>query len=436
MSSQQDNTPARNIVLYFQVHQPRRLRPFRFFDIGTNIDYFDESHNSEIVRRVARRSYLPTNALLLKLIKKYPQLKITFSISGVALDQFREYAPEVLDSFRELAATSSVELLGETDQHSLACLIPGEEFEMQVLDHAAKLYEYFGLRPTVFRNTELIYNNEIAQRVEALGFNGIFTDGIEKILGNRSPHHLYETPNKGMKVFLRNYRLSDDIAFRFTHKGQVLTLEKYMSWLNGIPPNEELITLAMDYETFGEHQRDQGIMLFLEGLLTSLAAHKNFRTVTPTEAIAFLQPAGIVDVPHHISWADNERDLSAWLGNDMQCDAFDTLLKLEPEVRRLEDPKILERWRWLQTSDHFYYMSTKKDDDGNVHAYFSPYNSPYEAFINYINVLHDFAYQLTEIEKRAKAEPDTASVRAEAERREVHMPQWAMKLPRSYDERR
>lgn len=435
MNSQPGNKQARNIVLYFQVHQPRRLRPFRFFDIGTNIDYFDDAFNSEIVRRVARRSYLPTNALLLRLIKKYPQIKITFSISGVALDQFREYAPEVLESFRELASTSSVEILGETDQHSLSCLVPGDEFELQVLDHAAKLHDYFGVRPNVFRNTELIYSNEIAQRVEALGFNGIFADGIEQILGDRSPHHLYETPNRALKVFLRNYRLSDDIAFRFNHNGETLTLDKYMSWLNGIPPDQNVVTLGMDYETFGEHQRDRGIVKFLEGLLTTLAEHPDYRMITPSQAISTQKAVDVIDVPQHISWADTERDLSAWLGNDMQCDAFDTLLKMAPDVKKLDDPKILERWRWLQTSDHFYYMCTKKDADGNVHSYFSPYKSPYEAFINYINVLHDFAYQLSEYQKRTLTDPGVAATRQEADRRALHMPKWAMKLPSHYDER-
>jgi alpha-amylase len=426
---------TKNVVLYFQVHQPRRLRHFRFFDIGTNSDYFDDIQNKEIMERVATRSYLPVNALLLKLVSQYPQIKVSFSISGVALDQMKQFTPEVVESFRSLASTSSVEFLGETDQHSLASLMPGEEFEMQVLDHSAKLLEYFGVRPSVFRNTELIYNNDVARRVEALGFNGIFTDGVEQILGKRSPHHLYRTPEGSMNVFLRNYRLSDDIAFRFVQDGGLLTVEKYISWLDSIPQDQNLVVLAMDYETFGEHQRSAGILKFLEELLITLGSREGYRMLKPSEAIDKLEPHDTLNVLDHISWADSERDISAWLGNDMQIDAFSTLIKMEPDVRQLEDPKILERWRWLQTSDHFYYMSTKRNDDGNVHAYFSPYNSPYEAFINYMNVLHDFAYQLKEATHKKQPSLESSVIRVEAERRELHIPDWALKIPSTYHER-
>ena len=436
MNSDLNTKQTRNLVLYFQVHQPRRLNPFNFFDIGSNLDYFDDGQNKDIMERVALRSYLPANAMLLKLIEKYPQVKITFSISGVALDQMKQYTPEVLESFKKLAATSAVEFLGETDQHSLACLMPSDEFEAQVLAHTAKLHDCFGVRPSIFRNTELIYNNDIARRAEALGFNGIFADGIEHILQGRSPHHLYKTPEGSLKVFLRSYRLSDDIAFRFMQDGQQLTVDKYMSWINGIPLDQDLVVLAMDYETFGEHQRENGIIKFLESFLENLALHEDYKMLTPSEAVALLKPYDELNVPDHISWADTERDLSAWLGNDMQLDAFNTLIKMEPMVKQLDDPRLLERWRWLQTSDHFYYMSTKKDDDGNVHSYFSPYNSPYEAFINYMNVLHDFAFQLKAFEQKSRVAPETAAIRVEADRRDIHMPEWAMELPgHYYDER-
>jgi alpha-amylase len=429
-----DTTTKQHLVLYLQVHQPRRLRPFRFFDIGSRGEYFDDKQNKEIVERVARQSYLPANAILLKLIKKYPQIKVVFSVSGVAIDQFKEYTPEVLQSFRALANTGNVEFLSETDHHSLACMMPGDEFEIQVLDHTAKLHEHFGVRPSVFRNTELIYNDEIGKRVEALGFNGVFIDGVDRVLHGRSPHHLYQHPDQqGLKIFTRNYNLSDDIAFRFAHHGP-LTVERYMSWLQGIPAHEDLITLAMDYETFGEHQKqNSGILNFFEGLLKALAKQDRIVMATASEAIMNLKPRDILSVPHYISWADRERDLSAWLGNDMQRDAFDCMVRMERDIKSIDDSDLLERWRWLQTSDHFYYMSTKKNDDGNVHAYFSPYPSPYEAFMNYMNVLNDFSYQVSEHERHPLNNQKAGAIRSEAERRELHVPTWAMNLQNSYE---
>lgn len=385
------NPTKKNLVLYFQVHQPLRLRKYRFFDIGSGKPYIDEDLNREITERIARECYLPANMLLLRLIKQYPDIKVAFSISGVALDQFREYTPEVIDSFGALAETGSVEFLAETHYHSLACMIPGEEFEEQVTEHAQQLYEYFGIFPSVFRNTELIYNDNLGKRISNLGFQGVFCDGIEKVLGDRSPHHLYIHPENELMIFPRNYRLSDDIAFRYKQGSGFLTAEQYMTWLNGIPVSESLVTLAMDYETFGEHQKKAtGILNFLEDLLIQLATHDVYRMVTPAEAVHLEKPKDKLSVPAYISWADRERDLSAWLGNVIQQDAFDTLLALEKQVKKTNDEAILSCWRMLQTSDHFYYMSTKKDDDGNVHSYFSPYPSPYEAFINYMNVLADF----------------------------------------------
>jgi alpha-amylase len=386
------HSAEKHLVLYFQVHQPLRLRRFKFFDIGSGSSYFDDSLNQEILERIARECYLPANVLLLKLIRKNPRVRVAFSISGITLDQLEEYTPEVLDSFRALAETGCVEFLAETQYHSLACMIPGQEFEEQILEHSEKLYQFLGVRPKVFRNTELIYNDEIGKRVANLGFNGIFCDGVEKILGYQSPHHLYEHPDeKSLKILLRNYRLSDDIAFRFRQGGEALTVEKYLSWLNGIPAEQSLVNVAMDYETFGEHQKkSSGIFLFLEELITRVSRQKKWRMATPSEAIGMEQAKRQLSVPVHVSWADRERDLSAWLGNPIQQDAFDTLAGLEAKIKRTNDPIFLKCWRLLQTSDHFYYMSTKKDDDGNVHSYFSPYPSPYEAFINYMNVVSDF----------------------------------------------
>jgi alpha-amylase len=410
MNSSHTTDQTRNLVLYFQVHQPKRLKTMRFFDIGGGSNYFDDELNKQLMQRIAKDCYLPANDLLLRVIKKNPSVKIAFSISGVTLEQFEEYAPEVIESFRALASTGSVEFLSETYFHSLACMMPGHEFEMQILKHTEMVDRLFGVRPSVFRNTELIYDNEIGRRISMLGFNGIFTDGISSILNARTPHQLFEHPEeKTFKIFLRNYQLSDDIAFRFAQPGDPLTVEKYLSWMDGIPAHEKLVTLALDYETFGEHQKKEtGIFVFLENWLTKIATHKFYKMMTPTEAIRSLKSTETLSVSRPISWADYERDLSAWLGNDMQRDAFDSLLALEKDIRVLEDPTVSKLWRYLQTSDHFYYMSTKGGTDGGVHTYFSPYASPYEAFVNYMNILTDFSLQVN-IRKAALAKKRKAT---------------------------
>jgi alpha-amylase len=394
MESLQKPDAAHSLILYFQVHQPRRLKSFQFFDIGSGTEYFDDELNEQILSRIALQCYLPTNQLLLDLIRKYPDLRIAFSISGTTIEQFEHFAPEVLLSFRDLAQTGAVEFLAETYYHSLACMLPGIEFELQVLKHIQKLNEHFGVEPRIFRNTELIYNNDVGTRAYALGFDAVLTDGIERILFNRSPHDIYSHPsNDSLRILLRNYRLSDDISFRFS-AGE-LTVEKYISWLSQMPNNEKLVTLAMDYETFGEHKKSHtGIFKFLEDLLVAISNHPDYKMLTPSEAVQLHEPHSQLFVPNFISWADSERDLSAWLGNDMQRDAFDSLKKLEKNLNVINDSQFLHTWRQLQTSDHFYYMSTKKENDGEVHQYFSPYCSPYEAFINYMNVLSDFALQL------------------------------------------
>lgn len=382
------------LVLYFQVHQPRRLRPFQFFDIGAGPPYFDDDLNEKILNRITANCYLPTNRLLLKMIEMYPAIKVAFSISGTTIEQFEEYSPEVLLSFRDLARTGNVEFLGETYYHSLACMISPGEFEKQVIRHAEKIKEHFDVEPQFFRNTELIYNNDIGQRASTLGFRGIITDGIESILNNRSAHHVYAHPtNSKLKILLRNYMLSDDIAFRYS--ADALPVEKYVQWLSEIPDDQPLVTLALDYETFGEHKKSStGVHSFLEKLLEAIAINGDYQMATPSEAIASIRPHSILSVPQFISWADKERDLSAWLGNDMQRDAFDSMKKLERRLKILNNTDFLDIWRQLQTSDHFYYMSTKNESDGSVHSYFSPYCSPYEAFINYMNVLSDFSLQV------------------------------------------
>jgi alpha-amylase len=407
--------PKRNLVLYFQVHQPKRLGNIRFFDIGSGNPLYHNDMDREIIQRIAQECYLPTNELLLKLITRYPDIKVAFSLSGVIIEQLEEYAPEVLKSFRDLAFTGNVEFLSETYYHSLACMMPGKEFEVQVLKHAEKMYEHFGVRPSVFRNTELIYSDDIGKRISRLGYTGVITDGVERVLGSRSANHVYQHPDQEqLKILLRNYRLSDDIGFRFIEHGKTLTAEKYLNWLEETQASEPVTTLAMDYETFGEHRKkDTGIFRFLEETLTKIAKSKTLRMATPSEVLQKVPARESLSVPYFISWADRERDLSAWLGNEMQRDAFDNLANLEFDVKNIGDQGILDIWRGLQTSDHLYYMSTKRGSDGMVHNYFSPYASPYEAFINFMNVLTDFTMRVRILKSGKTAE--TRSVRSALE---------------------
>jgi alpha-amylase len=397
--------------VYFQVHQPRRLRPVGFFDIGTEEVNFDDAMNRNIIRKVAKNCYQPVNLMLLKLLHQHPNLRITFSISGVALEQLERYCPAVIESFRMLAATNSVEFLGETYYHSLCSLIDQQEFNCQVNKHTEAMERLLGVRPTVFRNTELIYSDRLAKMIHQLGFTGTYIDGIEKILDQKSPNSLYNSPHASdFKLFLRNYRLSDDVAFRFsdkTWKEYPLTASKYVSWLEQQKPSDgNLINLGMDYETFGEHQsKGTGVLQFLEDFLGTVASQKSIKMINPTETVQRLRAKEQISVPTHISWADQERDISAWLGNDMQRDAFDSMHKLKREVMNLKDDSLIDMWRYLQTSDHFYYMSTKNGDDGNIHNYFSPYSSPYEAFMNYMNVLSNLEHKIRMTRKSLKKKP-------------------------------
>jgi alpha-amylase len=412
MNLQSNTENVRNLILYFQVHQPKRLKPFKIFDIGNEKNCFNDDFNRDIIERIARTCYLPVNAMLLKLIKANPNIKVCFSISGVTLDQFMEYTPKVIESFKALADTGCVEFLGETYFHSLACMMPGHEFEIQALKHAELIEQLFGKRPTFFRNTELIYNDEIGKRAALLGFSGIFTDGVKQVLHHdKNVFQIYQHPEESdFKILLRNYIFSDDIAFRFNQYGSRLTVEKYMAWLNEVSPLEKVINIGLDYETFGEHQKKEtGIIDFLKKLLVTVSKSKTLKLATPSEVAKSVRPNGKLSVQKTVSWADQERDISAWLGNEMQKDAFESLKKLERDVKQLNDPKLTKHWRLLQTSDHFYYMSTKRGSDGSVHNYFSHYPSPYEAFINYMNVLTDFTFNVnsrkvkTKVTKRRKA---------------------------------
>lgn len=393
----------RSICFYFQVHQPFRLKPYRFFDIGDDHHYWDDFSNKSIMRKVAHKCYLPMNALLLELIHKYNgAFKVSFSMSGVFLDQMQAYAPDVLESFQKLVATGNVELLDETYGHSLVALKSKEAFKATVTKHTKKIQELFnGYTPKVFRNTELIYSDEIGAMIAELGYEATLTEGAKHILGWKSPNYMYTNSiDPNLKVLLKNFQLSDDIAFRFGNKTWAdypLTTDKFVKWISAVPQEEEVINLFMDYETFGEHQwAETGIFDFMRHLPEAVLSQTNYRFSTPSEVVANAKPVGKIHVPIPISWADEERDLTAWLGNDLQDEAFDKLYDLEALVKDCEDSDIKRDWVYLQTSDHFYYMCTKFFSDGDIHSYFSPYDSPYDAFINYMNVLSDFKLRLKE----------------------------------------
>ena len=386
----------KSICLYFQVHQPNRLRLYRFFDIGKDSHYYDDFANRTILRRVAQKCYLPMNALLLELIEANKgAFKVAFSISGSVLEQFDRYAPEVIESFRKLAQTGSVEFLSETYYHSLASLASPIEFKNQVLKHKAAIEHYFGVTPKAFRNTELIYSDAIGEMVYDMGFKTMLTEGARHVLGWKSPNYIYTCAQApSLKLLLKNSSLSDDIAFRFSDRGWSdwpLTGEKYLSWIKAAAQSDEIVNLFMDYETFGEHQKAaSGIFDFMRALPEIVIKDGEFEFVTPTQAAKKHRPVGDLDVMDPISWADEERDVTAWLGNELQNDAFNKLNDQAEKLALLNDEALWSDFGHLQESDHFYYMCTKFFSDGAVHKYFNPYDTPYEAFINYMNVLSDF----------------------------------------------
>ena len=395
----------KTLCLYFQVHQPIRLRQYHFFDIGKSHDYYDDFSNYTLTRRVADRCYIPMNRMLLDLIAKYGKsFKVAFSMSGMAVEQFRAYAPDVLDSFRELVKTGCVEILSETYSHSLACLVDATEFKKQVKRHDDIMMEIFGVKPVTFRNTELVYSDTIGEMVAKMGFGAMLTEGAKHVLGWKSPNFVYTnviTPK--LKLLLKNYSLSDDIAFRFSDRSWEqwpLTADKYAGWLSAAARDGEIINLFMDYETFGEHQHaDSGIFDFMYNLPEAVFKGGQFEFLTPAEAVSKHQPVAPLHVPFAISWADEERDITAWLGNELQNEAFEELYKLKARVTALKDKDIQNDFDCLQASDHFYYMCTKLFADGGLHKYFSPYDTPYEAFINYMNVLSDLIVRIKRLEE-------------------------------------
>ena len=396
------------------MHQPWRLKVYRFFNIGKDHNYLDDFTNRAIMQKVARQCYLPMNALLLKLIKENKgAFKCSFSITGSAVEQFRAYAPEVLDSFRALAETDCVEFLAETYSHSLAALSSKEDFTEQVKLHTKMIKEEFGKKPVAFRNTELIYSDQIGEMVSELGFKTILAEGARHVMGWKSPNYIYTNSiDNRLRVLLRNYKLSDDIAFRFSNQGwdqYPLTADKFAQWV--AEENGEVINLFMDYETFGEHQKaTTGIFDFMKALPKALLKHNDICFATVSEAAKSSQPVGVLHCPHVMSWADEERDVTAWLGNELQNEAFSKLYALKDKVKSLKNADFEYVWNFMQTSDHFYYMATKWLSDGDVHSYFNPYGSSYEAFINYMNVLSDFEIEVEKaLAAKKSRKKDTAS---------------------------
>src|SRR3989338_6710510 len=391
-----------SVCFYFQVHQPFRLRKYSIFDIGSS-DYFEEKHhlklnNEAVLRKVANKSYLPANKLMLDLLKRHPEFKLSYSLSGTVLEQLEKYYPEVIDSFKKLVDTGRVELLSETYYHSLAFLYSKKEFKEQVNLHKEKINDIFSYKPRVFRNTELIYNNELAQFIEGMGYKAILAEGWERVLGWKSPNFVYRPKNCSIKLLLKNYKLSDDIAFRFSERSWEewpLTADRYAQWISAINGNGECVNLFMDYETLGEHQwHETGIFDFMGKLPEELLKNPDYNFKTPSEVADSYKVRDEIDIPHFISWADLERDTSAWLGNKMQQEALQKLYNVEKIIKKNSNKHLVEAWRKMQTSDHFYYMCTKWFADGDVHKYFNPYDSPYDSFITFMNVLNDINLRL------------------------------------------
>lgn len=389
------------VCFYFQIHQPFRLKRYRFFDIGNDHYYYDDYANEEIITRVAQKSYIPAAETLLRMIQDSKgAFRCALSISGTALEQCEQYVPELIDLLKKLADTGKVEFLAETYAHSLSSLTDPDEFREQVKAHDSKIYDLFGQHPKVFRNTELIYCDEMAPMIYDLGYKGCITEGAKHILGWKSPDYVYAAAScPKLKLLLKNDKLSDDIAVRFSNpswEAYPLTADKYMDWIAQTQPDSQIVNLFMSLDTFGNLQpRESGIFQFLEAL-PRFAAERGIDFWTPSEVVAKCKAVDTLEVLHPISWADEARDTSAWLGNMLQNEAFQKLYSVAERVRLCTDRRLKQDWLYLQGSDHFFYMSTKHMADGAAHAMFSPYETPFEAFTNYMNVLADFIVRVEE----------------------------------------
>ena len=396
----------RAICLYLHIHQPIRYREYSIFDVGNDSNYYNDAYdsrenNERIFRKVAKKSYYPMLRLILKNMEKHPDFKISFSITGTWLEQANKWEPELIEIIRVMINRGQAEIVGETYYHSLAFFHNLDEFNDQVKIHEKVINKLFGVKPQVFRNTELAYNNDLAHWADEKGYKGILAEGWDKILEWRSPNHVYKPFGcKNLRLLLKNYRLSDDIAFRFSNrawKEWPLTVPKYQKWLDDACLNGNLINLFMDFETFGEHQwKDTGIFDFFDGFVDSWLSEYENKFVTASEACDIEEPQGEISMPETITWADTERDLSAWASNSMQEAAEKHLYALREDILKTRDIALISDWRRLTTSDHPYAMCTKYWHDGDVHAYFSAYASPYEAFMYFMNVIRDIEYRLKE----------------------------------------
>jgi len=392
-----------SVCIYLQVHQPYRVKRYAVGQIGKDHKYFNSSElcldNQKIFEKVCQKSYLPVNKIFLDLLKKHKEFKLTLSFSGTVLEQMEKFSPQTLKSFQKLHKTGRVEILGETYYHSLAFFYSKKEFEKQVEIHRQKIKKIFKTEPAVFRNTELSYSNKLGVWAEKSGYKSILAEGWEGYLGHKSPNFLYRPKNcQKIKLLLKNYKLSDDIAFRFSFKdwhGWPINASKFARWI--AKEKGETVNLFMDYETFGEHQwKETGIFDFLKFLPAEiLKTGRVFKTASET-ADAF-KARGEMNVPKVLTWADTERDLSAWVGDKKQKKAINSLYKMEKSVLATKNNKILEDWRKLQTSDHFYYMCTKWFADGDVHKYFNPFEGPKEAYFSYMNILSDLKMRIKAI---------------------------------------
>ena len=394
------------------MHQPTRYREYPIFDVSNNsnyynCDYSERQSNERIFRKVAEKSYRPMLNLLEKNIKKYPNFKVSLSITGTWLEQAEKWAPELIEQIKYLVGRGQVEILGETYYHSLAYFYNLDEFSSQVKMHTDKIKQLFGIRPKVFRNTELAYNDSLAKWAESAGYKGIVAEGWDNILGWRSPNYVYRPAGcKNIKLLLKNYRLSDDIAFRFSNRGWKewpLTVSKYQNWVNMDCLRGNLINLFMDFETFGEHQwADTGIFEFFDTFISSWLSEYENQFLTVSEACDLMYPVDEISMPNTVTWADTERDLSAWLSNSMQKTAMQSLYDMREQILATNDAGLISDWRYLTTSDHPYSMCTKYWNDGDVHAYFSAYASPYESFMFFMNILHDLNYRLMQYDDSSK----------------------------------
>lgn len=397
----------RGVTLYLHVHQPWRIRPYSVFDTAHQHDYFSandgtDQDNKAVFLKVADKSYRPMNRLLKALLERHPEFQFSISITGTFIEQAELWAPDVLADFQALVATGRVELVAETYHHSLAFFYSREEFEQQVEQQQALFERVFGTRATAFRNTELAYNDDLAKWADDYGFNTILAEGWDSVLEWRSPNYVYRPAGtESIKLLLKNYRLSDDVAFRFGDRAWEsfpLHADTYADWIDqSLGEDAPFVNLFMDYETFGEHQwADTGIFTFFEKFVDQWLARHDRTFYTVSAAANTQPPQAEISMPHTVTWADSERDLTAWLGNSMQQEIMRHLYALEADVLRTEDDELIADWRKLQTSDHSYYLCTKWFNDGDVHAYFSPYDSPYDAFLYYLNAIRDIRYRVME----------------------------------------